>query len=212
MTPSSFNAIAALFTLTASIATSAWAQGQDNRSLVPDSPGWEFGLSAGQAKIDKEAAAKAYIGDSADLFTLNLHYYFAGSPWMINAGGGSLDYDDQLGFSQLVRDEYSGDTYSKDSSASGTILFAEAGAHYPLNSVVFLEGRLGLNTIFGSSRSIDNCKNCWEEDFDINGGAYGSLSFGGTIADTVEIALQYQYYLSGDLASSISLNIGSHFF
>ncbi|HMU66446.1 MAG TPA: hypothetical protein PKE57_04845 [Cellvibrionaceae bacterium] len=206
--------LATLFTLATSLALTSTTHAQDsaNHSAVPESAGWEFGLSAGQAQLDKDAAAKAYIGDSADLFTLNVQYYFANSPWMINAGGGSLSYDDQLGFSQVVREEYSGDTYSKDSSASGTILFIEAGANYPLNAALFLQGRLGLSSVFGSSRSIENCKNCWEEDFDINGGAYGSFTFGGTIANKVELALQYQYYLSGDLASAVSLNIGSHFF
>lgn len=206
--------IATLIAATALLTLSslALAEGQSPRAMQPEFAGWEFGLSAGQARLDKEAAAQAFIGDSADLFTLNVQYYFANSPWMINAGGGSLSYDDQLGFNQLVREEYSGDTYSKDSSASGTLLFVEAGANYPLNSALFLQGRVGLSSVFGSSRHIDNCKNCWEEDFDINGGAYGSFTFGGTIANTVELALQYQYYLSGDLASTISLNIGSHFF
>ncbi|MFO1368676.1 MAG: hypothetical protein U1F46_06730 [Marinagarivorans sp.] len=205
--------IATLITTAAlTFSTLALAESQNPRAMQPEFAGWEFGLSAGQAQLDKEAAAQAFIGDSADLFTLNVQYYFANSPWMINAGGGSLSYDDQLGFNQLVREEYSGDTYSKDSSASGTLLFVEAGANYPLNSALFLQGRVGLSSVFGSSRHIDNCKNCWEEDFDINGGAYGSFTFGGTIANTVELALQYQYYLSGDLASTISLNIGSHFF
>lgn len=199
-------AIALLF------ASAACASDPSKFQTVPKTSGWEFGLSAGQTHIDSAAATDAYIGDSADIFTLNIQYYFANSPWMLNAGGGSLSYDDQLGFSQVVREEYTGDIYTKDSAARGTILFIEGGANYPINPALFLQGRLGLSSVFGSSRSIDNCSNCQEEDFDINGGSYGSVTFGGTIADKVEIALQYQYYLSGDLTSTVSLNVGSHFF
>lgn len=194
------------------MAMAAQAETEPHSRAVPETSGWEFGLSAGQTWLDSEAAAQAAIDDRAELFLLNVQYYFAATPWMINFGGGSLGYDDYSGFSQTVQEQYSGDTYSKDSSASGTILFIEGGANYPINTALFVQGRLGLSSVFGSSRNIDNCDNCYEEDFDIGGGAYGALTFGGTIADTVEVSLQYHYYLSGDLESSLSLNVGSHFF
>ncbi|MEY4588215.1 MAG: hypothetical protein RL497_291 [Pseudomonadota bacterium] len=179
---------------------------------VPNTAGWEFGLSYGQTHIDTQAAFNADIGDSADVFTLNVQYYFANSPWLLNAGGGSLSYDDKQGYSQTVRNKDTGEVLTKDSSADGTILFIEGGANYPINSALFVQGLVGLDTVFGSSRSIDYCDDCTKKSFDINGGAYGLVKFGGTIADTVEVSLQYQYYLSGDLTSSASLNIGSHFF
>ena len=57
---------------------------------------------------------------------------------MINAGGGSLSYDDQLGFNQLVREQYSGDTQQRLISQRHPIVCG-GRCKLPLISALFLQ-------------------------------------------------------------------------
>jgi len=106
----------ALTALSALILTSAaLASEPGGVKTSPEYAGWEFGLTLGQTQIDSNAAGKADIGDTADTFTLYAEYYFANSPWVVNGGLGYLGYDDKAGYSQMVQEQYSGKTYTKNS-------------------------------------------------------------------------------------------------
>lgn len=178
---------------------------------VPETSGWEFSIQYQKLSLDAQAAKGEFIKDSANSFKLGVDYFFANSPWTLGGGFGVIDYSDTAGFSQLVEDNF-GDRYTKSSDATATRLFLETGVTYPLGlGQAFLVGKVGLETLLSSERSIENCDNCASEDIDIDAGPYGLVRF-GTLVGPVELALDYQYYLSGDLTSGVGISLSSHFY
>ncbi len=171
--------------------------------------GWELNGFFEQVTINSDAAAKSLIDTSAPSFGIGGEYYFANSLLIVGGGLEGLAYSDNNKFSQAVRDNY-GKTYDASSSASGTSLFVDAGIHYPLPNSLFVSAKVGA-TIVSSSRSIDNCNDCYKESIKIGGGGY-ALAQTGVAFDSFELSLSYKQYLSGDLESGLGLGISTHFY
>lgn len=175
----------------------------------PTRGGWEWGGYIEHINIDPEVASREWIEDSANALALGAEYYVPNS--MLTLGGGFefLAYSDKADFSQRVEDIY-GDTRSESSDASAAAAYAEVGLNFPLDAM-FITAKLGANTLFSSSRSISNCEDCYEDDIDINGGAYLQAQF-GTVIGWAELSLVYKHYLSGDLESAAGVSLTRHFF
>jgi hypothetical protein len=64
--------------------------------------------------------------------------------------------------------------------------------------------------MLASERGISNCSNCYSEDIEIDGGIYGVLGVGQTLG-SLDLSVQFQQYLSGDLDNTIRLKLSGAF-
>jgi hypothetical protein len=76
--------------------------------------------------------------------------------------------------------------------------------------MTFFSVRGGVSGILGSERSISNCRNCYSEDIEIDGGVYGVLGIGQTLGN-LDLSLQFQQYFSGDLDNTLRLKLSGAF-
>jgi hypothetical protein len=111
-----------------------------------------------------------------------------------------------------VRDNWYGDEGYEESDANALMLFAEYGPKYRFgqDNMSFFTVRGGVSGMLASERSISNCSNCYEEDIEIDGGVYGVLGIGQTLG-SLDLSLQFQQYLSGDLDNTVRLKLSGAF-
>lgn len=190
------------------------ASSQQSLAQSPDNvrqTGWSWSGHVDHINIDKEAADQQWIEDTAFAIGGAAEYYASDSENTLVLGGSILFYRDNAGFSQYVED-YWGDEDYEESDANAFMLFAEYGPKYRFgqNNMSFFSVRGGVSGIFGSERSISNCRNCYSEDIEIDGGLYGVLGIGQTLG-AIDLSLQFQQYFSGDLDNTLRLKISGAF-
>lgn len=185
---------------------------QSGNSAPLRQTGWSFSGHVDHVNIDKEAAAEpdAYVKDTATAVGAAAEYYSSDSENTLSLGASILFYRDNAEFSQYVRDWYGGGY--EDSDANAFMLFAEYGPKYRFgrDNMSFFLVKGGISGILASERGISNCSNCYEEDIEIDGGAYGVVGIGQTLG-SLDISLQFQQYFSGDLDNSLRLKIAGAF-
>jgi hypothetical protein len=172
---------------------------------------WTWSGHIEHVNIDKDAAWLEGIDDSATAIGFAAERYTDSNDFTLSLGASFLIYNDNDEFAQYVED-YWGDTDYSESDADAFMLFAEYGPKYRFgaNNMGFFTARAGISGILGSERSISSCSNCYSEDIDIKGGAYGLLGVGQTFG-RVDIGLQFKQYFSGDLDNSLGFKISGAF-
>jgi len=158
--------------------------------------------------ITEEAAKREYLDTSAEYY--NLGWQGKNEELIVEAGFNIINYDDKYGFSQVVEDT-SGNASTADSIAQSFTMNLGGGYSYEFAPQFSLELVGGYEGFMSSSRSIPNCSNCSESDFDMSGGLYVLPRVKFTSNNGFLIALAYHRYLSGDLESALALNIGFGF-
>ncbi len=191
------------------LVTSQLALAQSNNNLRQT--GWSWSGHADHINIDKQAAAEQWIEDTAFAIGGAAEYYASDSENTLSIGASVLFYRDNAEFSQYVED-YWGDEDYEESDANAFMLFAEYGPKYRFgrDNMTFFSVRGGVSGILGSERSISNCRNCYSEDIEIDGGLYGVIGIGQTLG-AIDIGLQFQQYFSGDLDNTLRLKISGAF-
>jgi hypothetical protein len=189
-------------------ATAAFANNNPNNA---DYTGWSWSGHVDHVTIDTQAASEQWIEDTATAIGGAAEYYSSKTENTLVLGANILFYRDNAEFSQYVED-YWGDVDYTESDANAFMLFAEYGPKYRFgqNNMSFVTLRGGVSGILGSERSISNCSNCYSEDIDINGGVYGVLGIGQTLG-SLDLCLQFQQYLSGDLDNTLRLKLSGAF-
>ncbi len=182
-----------------------------NRPAPQATGGWSWSGHVDHVTLDKEAAFSQGVDKTATALGFAGEYYTNTSEMTLSLGMNVLLYNDNDEFVQYVHD-YWGDSSYEKSDASGLMLFAEYGPKYRVgaDNLSFLVVRGGVSAIVASERSISDCRNCYSEDIDINGGVYGVLGVGRTLG-SLDISLQYQQYFSGDIDNSIRLKLSGAF-
>jgi hypothetical protein len=176
-----------------------------------DYTGWSWSGHIDHVTIDSEAAAEQWIEDSATAIGGAAEYYSSTTENTLVLGASVLLYRDNAEFAQYVED-YWGDVDYTESDATAFMLFAEYGPKYRFGSdnMSFVTVRGGVSGILASERGISNCSNCYSEDIEIDGGIYGVLGVGQTLG-SLDLSVQFQQYLSGDLDNTIRLKLSGAF-
>ena len=176
-----------------------------------DYTGWSWSGHIDHVTIDSEAAAEQWIEDSATAIGGAAEYYSSTTENTLVLGASVLLYRDNAEFAQYVED-YWGDVDYTESDATAFMLFAEYGPKYRFGSdnMSFVTVRGGVSGILASERGISNCSNCYSEDIEIDGGVYGVLGIGQTLG-SLDLSLQFQQYLSGDLDNTLRLKLSGAF-
>lgn len=177
-------------------------------SSNPNSLHYEFSFSYAQSDLDTERATAALLDSEADHYELGFNairpWNTYGDAWLFGAAIGFYSYDDNGGFSQLVRDEYDGSIRRLSSDAGATAVDVSGGYRFSAAPRLSLDFLLGYRHLFSSERSISNCENCAEEDIDIDGGTY--VSPRATLwFSQFGIGAYYQHGLSGDIENSVGV-------
>lgn len=177
----------------------------------PRHTGWSWSGHADHVTIDKEAAAREWIEDTAFAIGGAAEYYASDSENTLSLGASILFYRDDAAFSEYVEDWWGHEGY-EESDANALMLFAEYGPKYRFgrDNMSFFSARGGVSGILGSERSISNCSNCYSEDIEIDGGVYGVIGIGQTLG-SIDLSLQFQQYFSGDLDNTVRLKISGAF-
>lgn len=174
--------------------------------------GWSWSGNIDHIGITKEVANRpdVLVGTDATAIGFAGEYFTSASEMTYTLGFNYLMYNDNNEFEQYVHDWY-GSSYQQ-SDASAMMLYAEAGPRYRFGArgMSFFTARAGVSGIFASSRSISNCSNCYSEDINIDGGLYGVLGVGHNFGN-VDISLQFQQYITGDLDNSLRLKFSTSF-
>lgn len=193
------------------LATSAFAAPSNNNPNNADYTGWSWSGHVDHVTIDAQAAAEQWIEDSATAIGGAAEYYSSKTENTLVLGASILLYRDNAEFAQYVED-YWGDVDYTESDATAFMLFAEYGPKYRFgqDNMSFFSVRGGVSGILASERSISNCRNCYSEDIEIDGGVYGVLGIGQTLG-SLDLSLQFQQYLSGDLDNTIRLKLSGAF-
>jgi len=173
--------------------------------------GWTAGLAIGYVLLDKQAASRESVGKSAWAIDLSANYYFSSS-FGVGLGLGVINLDDKAGFDQQVTvvGPFDSGVETASSEASGITTFGEV--QYWLspgdNDQLQLKASLGYFGIASSSRKIENCSNCREEDFDLGGGAYLGAGVLWTVENgTSAFGISAKQFVSGDIKNVISLEL-----
>jgi hypothetical protein len=193
------------------LAASAFAAPSNNNPNNVDYTGWSWSGHVDHVTIDSQAAAEQWIEDSATAIGGAAEYYSSKTENTLVLGASILLYRDNAEFAQYVED-YWGDVDYTESDATAFMLFAEYGPKYRFgqDNMSFFSVRGGVSGILASERSISNCRNCYSEDIEIDGGVYGVLGIGQTLG-SLDLSLQFQQYLSGDLDNTIRLKLSGAF-
>lgn len=176
-----------------------------------DYTGWSWSGHIDHVTIDSQVAAEQWIEDSATALGGAAEYYSSTTENTLVLGASVLLYRDNAEFAQYVEDFW-GDVDYTESDATAFMLFAEYGPKYRFGSdnMSFVTVRGGVSGILASERGISNCSNCYSEDIEINGGLYGVIGVGQTLG-SLDLSLQFQQYLSGDLDNSLRLKLSGAF-
>jgi hypothetical protein len=168
--------------------------------------GWSWSAYLGNLNIDSTVARDQYLGDSAVILGFGAERFTDTSEFTLTLGMDFIFYDDKGDFSQLTNQG------RKSSDASAVLAFVEFGPklHFGLDNANFFIAHGGFSGIFASERGIGNCSNCYSEDIDVEGGAYGLIGIGHEF-NSFELSLQFQQYFTGDLDNSLRIKIASVF-
>lgn len=193
------------------LASASFAAPSANNPNNADYTGWSWSGHVDHVSIDSQAAAEQWIKDSATAIGGAAEYYSSKTENTLVLGGSVLLYRDNAEFAQYVED-YWGDVDYNESDATAFMLFAEYGPKYRFgqDNMSFFTVRGGVSGIFASERGISNCRNCYSEDIEIDGGVYGVLGIGQTLG-RFDLGVQFQQYLSGDLDNTIRLKFSGAF-
>lgn len=193
------------------LASASFAAPSANNPNNADYTGWSWSGHVDHVSIDSQAAAEQWIKDSATAIGGAAEYYSSKTENTLVLGGSVLLYRDNAEFAQYVED-YWGDVDYNESDATAFMLFAEYGPKYRFgqDNMSFFTVRGGVSGIFASERGISNCRNCYSEDIEIDGGVYGVLGIGQTLG-RFDLGMQFQQYLSGDLDNTIRLKFSGAF-
>lgn len=196
---------------TSLIATSSFAATYNNNPTNADYTGWSWSGHVDHITFDSEAAAAEFIEETATAIGGAAEYYSSNSENTLSLGFSLVFYRDNAAFGQYVED-YWDDVDYEESDANAVMLFAEYGPKYRFgqNNTTFVTVRGGISGILGSERGISNCSDCYSEDIEIDGGVYGLLGVGQTLG-RLDLSLQFQQYLSGDLDNSLRLKFATAF-
>ena len=197
--------------LVAGACAAAPATNNPNNPNNNDYTGWSWSGHVDHITIDSEAAAEQFIEDSATAIGGAAEYYSSKTENTLSLGMNFLFYRDNAEFAQFIHD-YWGDVNYTESDATAFMLFAEYGPKYRFgqDNMSFFTVRGGVSGMLYSERAISYCSDCYSEDIDIDGGVYGVLGIGQTLG-SLDIALQFQQYFSGDLDNSFRLKISGAF-
>jgi len=193
------------------LSSTIFAAAANNNPNNADYTGWSWSGHVDHVTIDSQAAAEQWIKDSATAIGGAAEYYSSTSENTLVLGASLLFYRDNAEFAQYVED-YWGDVDYTESDANALMLFAEYGPKYRFgqDNMSFFSVRGGVSGILGSERSISNCRNCYSEDIEIDGGVYGLVGIGQTLG-RLDLSLQFQQYFSGDLDNTIRLKLSGAF-
>lgn len=193
------------------MASSAFAATYNNNPAQADYTGWSWSGHVDHVSFDSEAAAAEFIEDTATAVGGAAEYYSSNSENTLSLGFSLLFYRDNAAFGQYVED-YWDDVDYEESDANAVMVFAEYGPKYRFgrDNLTFVTLRGGISGLLGSERAISNCSDCYSEDIDIDGGVYGVIGIGQTLG-RVDLGLQFQQYLSGDLDNSLRLKLSGAF-
>lgn len=176
-----------------------------------DYTGWSWAGHVDHVTIDSQAAAEQWIEDTATAIGGTAEYYSSKTENTLVLGINFLFYRDHAEFAQFV-EGYWGDVDYTESDANAFMVFAEYGPKYRFgqDNMSFFTVRGGVSGMLYSERAISYCSNCYSEDIDIDGGVYGVLGIGQTLG-SLDLSLQFQQYLSGDLDNTIRLKLSGAF-
>lgn len=193
------------------LASTTFAAPANNNPNNANYTGWSWSGHVDHITIDTQAAAEQWVKDSATAIGGAAEYYSSQSENTLVLGASVLFYRDNAGFEQYVED-YWGDVDYTESDANAFMVFAEYGPKYRFgqDNMSFFSVRGGVSGIFGSERSISNCRNCYSEDIEIDGGVYGLIGIGQTLG-RIDLSVQFQQYLSGDLDNTLRLKLSGAF-
>lgn len=163
---------------------------------------WKFGAHIGVDTLDSEAAANSWIEDSA--WNVGGSASYAKGRWLTSFGLSILVYDDNAGFSQET-ENYFGDTETSDSAATGALLSFAFGPkwHFGEYQDTMVSTQAGVGVMIMSSRSIPNCSDCYEEDIDINSGAFLKAAVLQNSGRVGAFGIGVTQYVSGDQVRTI---------
>lgn len=163
---------------------------------------WKFGLQVGIEALDSDAARQNYIEDSA--WSIGGSANYATERWLTSFNLSILIYSDDASFSQVTED-YFGNVESSDSSATGALLSFAFGPkwHFGEHQNTMAYTQAGVGAVVQSSRSIPNCSNCYEEDIDINSGAFVKAAILQNSASAGAFGIGLTQYVSGDQVRTI---------
>jgi len=173
--------------------------------------GWSWSGFVEQVTLDEVVAAREGVDNTASAIGFAGERYTSDTNMTLSLGMSLLLYDDNNEFIQYVHDNW-GDSRYEESSASAVMVFADYGPklRFGIDNRNFVMVRGGASRIFGSERSIGFCSNCYTEEIDVDGGAYGVLGLGRTLGN-FDISLQFQQYFTGDLDNTLRLKISGAF-
>lgn len=194
------------------LASTAFAAAPSNTNPnSADYTGWSWSGHVDHVTIDSEAAAGQWIEDSATAIGGAAEYYSSKTENTLVLGASVLFYRDNAEFAQYVED-YWGDVDYTESDANAFMVFAEYGPKYRFgqDNMSFFTVRGGVSGMLYSERAISSCSNCYSEDIDIDGGVYGVIGIGQTLG-SLDLSVQFQQYLSGDLDNTIRLKLSGAF-
>jgi hypothetical protein len=179
---------------------------------LPYTSGWGFSGYVDNQSIDSKVAEQERVDDSAIVVGFAAERYNSANNYTLNLGLDILIYDDKAEFTQETENTWSGDTENSDSAARGFLLYADYGPRFKFgaDNANYFTVRGGFSIMISSDRSIGNCTNCWSEDIDIDGGAYGLLGIGHSFG-SVSLGLQAKQYLTGDLGTGIGIKLSSSY-
>lgn len=198
-------------TLLATTTVAAAPYSSSNNPNNADYTGWSWAGHVDHVTIDSQAAAEQWIEDTATAIGGTAEYYSSKTENTLVLGVNFLFYRDNAAFAQYV-EGYWGDVDYTESDANAFMVFAEYGPKYRFgqDNMTFVTVRGGVSGMLFSERAISFCSNCYSEDIDIDGGAYGVLGIGQTLG-SLDLSLQFQQYFSGDLDNTVRLKLSGAF-
>lgn len=176
-------------------------------TVNPAFAGWSLGGYLEHLSLDSETAAQEGVEESALALGFSADY-FSERLMAISLGTAFVVYDDNREFRQLVEVDGGfddGDIRSESSDASAVLVYADFGPRFAFgadNSSHFA-AKVGFANFLYSERSIGFCENCYEEDIDIDGGAYVQTALGHSFG-RVNLGFMYNRYLDEDKGVSDS--------
>ena len=171
---------------------------------TPRYTGWSWSGDLGRLNLTKDAAAREYLYTDATVFGFGAEHYNSEDEFIFGFGLDFVSYNDAYPFQQLTNQGW------KESNASGMIFYGEAGARIRLgvDEMNYLTVKGGYSATAATDRSIASCSNCDVIPIKIDGGLYGVVGIGHSFS-SVDLALNFQQYFSGDFDNSITLKLSS---
>lgn len=176
---------------------------------------WSFGGYLNRLSVDNEGYINPFterleLGDEA--FSLGFRAeYLMPIDLSLAFQIGFINFEDNSEFYQDVYD-YWGYAYTEESDVHALHFEFDIGPQYFFGpkGALSISPRVGFMTVLGEERSITNCSFCYEEDLDISGGVSFGIDARADVGSFL-IGVSGRGYAQGDINSSISLNMQTHF-